>query len=363
MDKKRKREVVPDILRGFAIFMVVLGHCIQEGSGLDFSTNAMCFQDKWYQFIYSFHMPLFMLLSGYFAWDSMERAKTRSEQWKLLRKRSADLLIPIFAWTCFDCGKLLLTQEPGNPVFQTSYVFVKYFVNSLMTSAWFLWAVFWCFSIVFFVHYYFRDSKVLYLIGFVLMFFIPDGLGLSAYKYMLPYFVTAFYYRGWLKNPVDKEKKTYCCTEKMAKLSSWIWCVGVGALFFGLFTQFDVNSFIYFSGYKLVGKPVLKQLGIDFYRMLIGFVGAGFFILLWKNIVKMVPRYSFPVMSALGKNSLGIYMISGYIILHMGISFGEYFQPDYLLNLLQAIAVTLISFCLNSILKRIPLIKRMVGNR
>ena len=28
-----KREKLPDILKGFAIILVVLGHCIQEGSG------------------------------------------------------------------------------------------------------------------------------------------------------------------------------------------------------------------------------------------------------------------------------------------------------------------------------------------
>ena len=33
MTDKKKRELLPDVLRGFAICLVVLGHCIQEGSG------------------------------------------------------------------------------------------------------------------------------------------------------------------------------------------------------------------------------------------------------------------------------------------------------------------------------------------
>lgn len=355
MNQAKNREALPDILRGFAIFMVVFAHCIQEGSGIDFKTNVMYFQDKGYQFIYSFHMPLFMLISGYFAWDSMERARESHKQWKLLGRRSAAMLVPIFAWTCYDYGKLLLTQGTGNPVFQSGFVFLKCFINSLLTNAWFLWAVFWCFLVVFFMHCYFKDSRALYLTGFVLLFFLPDGLGLGAYKYMMPYFISAFYFRGCQKLPGNKVKE--------AKVHEWGWCIGLGIAFMGLFMLFDENSFIYLSGYKLIGKDVLRQLGIDFYRMLIGFVGAGFFILLWKNIVRLMPGYSFPVLTALGKNSLGIYMISGYIILQAGTALGMYFRPNYLLNLVQAVAVTLLSFGLTVILKRIPVLKWLVGNK
>ena len=109
MEKTKNRELLPDILRGFAIVLVVLGHCIQEGSGEQFKLDTMYFNDKVYQFIYSFHMPLFMLISGYFAWDSMEKPQERKEQWSLLVRRSAALIIPIFAWTCYV--KLLCLVE------------------------------------------------------------------------------------------------------------------------------------------------------------------------------------------------------------------------------------------------------------
>ncbi|ROT03695.1 hypothetical protein ED388_12660 [Muribaculaceae bacterium Isolate-007 (NCI)] len=45
-----------DCLKGFAIFLVVLGHVVQN-------YNLM---DSWiFRIIYSFHMPLFMFMSGY----------------------------------------------------------------------------------------------------------------------------------------------------------------------------------------------------------------------------------------------------------------------------------------------------------
>ena len=54
---KKERDLLPDIVRGFAILMVVYGHCIQEGNGYDFSANMSYFDDKIYQFIYSFQKP------------------------------------------------------------------------------------------------------------------------------------------------------------------------------------------------------------------------------------------------------------------------------------------------------------------
>lgn len=365
MEKTKKRELLPDVIRGFAIFLVVLGHCIQEGSGTDFKANAMYFYDKGYQFIYSFHMPLFMMISGYFAWDSIEKMRESKEKWKLLAKRSAALLIPILGWTCLDYVRLWLEQGRAYYGFWSVGLFVKSFAGSLLTNAWFLWAVFWCFLLVFLMHCYFRDLVVLYIIGFLALFILPDGLGLGAYKYMLPYFIAAFYVRGWQKGSLDNKGKNFKYVEKikekMTDKSDWVWIAVLGILFGGLFLWFDEDSLIYLSGYKLIGKDVMRQLGIDFYRMIIGFVGAGFFILLWKKLLAGFPGYRFPLLATLGKNSLGIYMISGYIIVQAGDVLGGYFKPDYLMNLIQAVMVTAISCIITMILKRIPLLRWLVG--
>lgn len=61
-----KRDIFYDIVKGIAIVLVVFGHCIQYGSGEHYE-NARLFMDEWlYKLIYSFHMPLFALISGYF---------------------------------------------------------------------------------------------------------------------------------------------------------------------------------------------------------------------------------------------------------------------------------------------------------
>ena len=127
MNKIKERKLLPDVLRGFAIFMVVLGHCIQECSGVDFKMNTMYFNDRIYQFIYSFHMPLFMMISGYFAWDSIDKVKEKPEKWKLLAKRSATLIIPILGWTCIEHVQLWIEQGRAYVAFWSIPLFVKYF--------------------------------------------------------------------------------------------------------------------------------------------------------------------------------------------------------------------------------------------
>lgn len=60
MDKKR--EVWIDEIKGFAIFCVVFGHALLNlvNSGTEkFSVNLVC------NIVYAFHMPLFMMISGY----------------------------------------------------------------------------------------------------------------------------------------------------------------------------------------------------------------------------------------------------------------------------------------------------------
>lgn len=54
------REKHIDIIKGIAIFLVLWGHCIQSIAG-----DEGFFSNWVIRIIYSFHMPLFMVMSGY----------------------------------------------------------------------------------------------------------------------------------------------------------------------------------------------------------------------------------------------------------------------------------------------------------
>lgn len=82
-----ERNAVFDAIKALAIFLVILGHCIQYLSGLDYWNNSL------FQFIYSFHMPLFFMVSGFFFPSSVELV-----WYKFLRKKALTLLLPCITW-------------------------------------------------------------------------------------------------------------------------------------------------------------------------------------------------------------------------------------------------------------------------
>lgn len=62
MSQNNKRLLAFDAIKLFAIFLVVYGHCILhlQNYSYDIKENII------YRFYTSFHMPLFMAISGYF---------------------------------------------------------------------------------------------------------------------------------------------------------------------------------------------------------------------------------------------------------------------------------------------------------
>lgn len=347
-EKPHQRKKLPDVLRGFAVILVVLGHCIQEGSGEAFSSRSLYFYDKLYQFIYSFHMPLFIAISGYLCRESMDRATTRSGQIALLKKRAGRLLAPIFLWTGADTIRSLVTASEPLPSHPGEFL-LTFFHNAFL-NLWFLWAVFWCFLIVYVMHSFFQDSILIYSAGFIVMFFLPDGLGLGAYKYMLPFFVAAFYSHDWL----DRHLYSVLTEPRLWKVLS------AGALFGILFVFFDENSMIYLSGYKITGKNILLQLQIDFYRTLIGFAGIAFFTLLWQYLLKKAEgKVEFRLLTDLGQNSMGIYILSGYVLLLFVRRLP--FTPSHLLNLAEAMIILPLTWLITKAAGKVPILCLFVG--
>lgn len=63
------RDITFDAIKLFAIYLVIWGHCILHLQGYKFDQ----WQNPIYRLICSFHMPLFMTISGYFAQNIFRR--------------------------------------------------------------------------------------------------------------------------------------------------------------------------------------------------------------------------------------------------------------------------------------------------
>lgn len=86
---KKERILWLDLLKAFAIFLVLWGHCIQHLLPTEATEEPM------YRFIYSFHMPLFMMLSGFFA------ASARLDNIIfVVTKKFRQLMLPVVTIVC-----------------------------------------------------------------------------------------------------------------------------------------------------------------------------------------------------------------------------------------------------------------------
>ena len=57
-------------VKGVAISLVLIGHSIQGACTIE---NSDCFENIFFKTIYSFHVPLFMLISGYLFYYSHKK--------------------------------------------------------------------------------------------------------------------------------------------------------------------------------------------------------------------------------------------------------------------------------------------------
>lgn len=125
----RERIKFVDQLKGVAIFLVVIGHLIQYNTieGTD---------NKIFNFIYSFHMPLFMFLSGFIAYHTI-KIKIFEKYGHFLAKKARTLLIPFFSWPLLVDALFFRKASEFDFIGQTQQL-----LNDPRTGLWFLWYLF-----------------------------------------------------------------------------------------------------------------------------------------------------------------------------------------------------------------------------
>lgn len=190
--RQGKRSLTPDVCRGIAIFLVIWGHIIQQG--LFDAENV--WENPAFKFIYSFHMPLFMLISGYYFYFTCKKNNIG----KIIVSRCVTLLRVILIW---NSVYYILTTLFEVCVKNTGELSLKGWWHALTEGYWFLWATLFCTLAVGTSVKLF--STKLRLLGFLL--FIPLAL-ISPCRWVIisiyPFFVFGFLYHEWC----DKGKES-----------------------------------------------------------------------------------------------------------------------------------------------------------
>jgi fucose 4-O-acetylase-like acetyltransferase len=275
---KSERNETLDCLKGFAIFLVVWGHCIQN---LFAGSNEQYLQDPVFALIYSFHMPLFMAISGYLFYASQHRYSARD----LLVRKAKHLLLPAAAWWLLvfmlRCVIRILTGRGFTVPFHNIF--------------WFLTANMFCAVVVYFSARLAKGRAAVYLLlpAIILLLALPDGFELKFDKFMLPYFAAGFLLCRY--------------SSKIAPMTYGVaWGASLAA-FCMLMMHWKPEYYIYTTGMSLYVPDPGHKLFIVGFRYLAGFAGIGSVV---PAVHLLLRRAVAPLLSFLGRYTMGIYVLS-----------------------------------------------------
>ena len=343
-----KRNNYIDIVKGFAMLMVVCGHCIQYGYRIEYlNSRNFCFNPV-YMLIYSFHMPLFALISGYLFYYTAEK-RTPCQ---VIRNRITSLVVPLVTFSTIHFirnGEFLAGGLEKNIV-----QLLKQYVGTVIGTLWFLWVLIFCSVIIMIQKYIFRERIWSYFVIIPIFFVIPDSYNMKYLKYMYP-----FFFAGYLWNKYDGALRL-----KKFKRS---WLLGISALAFGiLLLGMNYDTYIYNSGFTILGKVNWKaQVYHDLHRWAIGFAGCIFVCLVIEQMMKciFVPgMLADKLFTTLGKCSLGLYMFQGFFIQGIIVvalrNYGQSF-PGYVV-IVETIAVSVACVVVTKLVKKSKLLNMLL---
>lgn len=271
-----ERNAFFDNAKVFLIFLVVFGHMIQP-----FIHDSNGIQSI-YVWIYTFHMPAFILLAGFFAKGSGNKKYI----WNLMKK----LIIPYF-------------------IFQTLYTMYYFFIGKAdwqtgvfypQWSLWFLFSLFsWHILLVLFKKIPAGWSIFLsVMIGIVVGYFgeVGHAFSLSRTFVFFPFFLIGYFLT------VDQMmfvKKRY------VKVVSVIVMAG---LFAFIYTLPDMET-----GWLLASQSY-SDLGADNYGGLVRFFVYAVAAVMTVSVLAWIPQKNFGWITNLGMRTLYVYLLHGFIV-------------------------------------------------
>lgn len=268
-----------DILKLFAIFLVIYGHAIQH------LLSSPAVEHPMFRLLHSFHMPLFMAISGFFA-ASLRRLAVK----EFFVKKGRQLLIPAVSASLLV---VLISYVLGDTVSKEYYIY----------GIWFLKSLFLC-SLLYYVSSRFKRYS---LMAFMVSLLVSQILPYLYLPTMYPAFLMGAVLRSqwpWFKNHLS------------------VITVISGIAFVGLLLFLDEGDFIQIST-TVALKPlltngdasqILELASIRYYRVAVGLAGALFFILLFECVVNQLVKRGVSVLSRMGQRTLGVYILQTFIL-------------------------------------------------
>lgn len=279
------RNIKIDILKCIASFSVVLGHSIQY-SGVSEVSRLF---DGLFLMIYSFHMPLFAIISGYLLYQSV-----RNKGVLHTIKRRLIIVFPLIIYSIptFISYHIFSLSDS---IFKNLMHFIGYvFIGNGVI--WFLPTILICSILLSLVSCSKYSSEFIILIIILSLFAVKDyGMALLSFIFC---FSAIGYFIARVQDNIMIHKEAY------------IICI---VLYLILLYFWRRDYLIYNGLWSVIDNPnPFRQVCIDLYRIIIGVFGS-------VVVYYIVSRISFlfqdkrEVTLLVGSNTLGIYCISNLV--------------------------------------------------
>ena len=271
-----KRLEFIDALKGFAIFLVIWGHVIMQ---LGAYPNFI------YSIIYSFHMPLFFILSGFFFKSSLKLTLK-----DFLFKKSFQLLYPWFLW-CLIVG---VQQAFFHHMDNTNYLQKMI----LLFNRWF-WFLRDLWLSYFFAYILYKIFKKGYLVAILGILFVICTPLLKIQSFYFPLFLFGILLK-------DNYSLIIKHLNKFLFISFFIF---TACLFY--FDDQHLSAFPNLFSHETYSYAC-PNIYHSLFRWIVGISGSVFFFTLFKKTYRENFFYSY--LSKKGYYTLGIYIVQTIIL-------------------------------------------------
>lgn len=336
----KQRNILLDYLRGLAIFLVIWGHSIQ------FATEPTYdfFADKAFILIYTFHMPIFGILSGYLFFPTYNK-KTFKE---IVVGKTKQILIPLLLWGAIRMlADGLVSFKNGKGL---GLITFNHYVDYVTTALWFLWTAYVSSIISAVIRKLLGDKLWVYAAATVLVLLLPNAESFYMVKYMLPYFFAGNLYHKYMARLQPLANPAFYASLILFPL---------------LLLKWNSYVYIYNSGaaFNILGSA--SGIAVILYRYALGFIGSILFIVL-------VEKFVFPIAQKaivnIGQQTLGIYILGGFIAIfglrHLHLPTTPSWFYSFVLTPLLSVGVTALSYWLTVLLSKSPLLNEyLLGGR
>jgi fucose 4-O-acetylase-like acetyltransferase len=275
-----------DYLKGILILLVVYGHTIQF---LVYKHSEEFWYDPAFKFIYIFHMPLFMAVSGFVSSGSMGR----STALETIRKRFLQLIVPIFCWEILYESIVVFTAVAADRVgmVRALTVLPRLIVEATIDGFWFLQCVFFSTVIVSVLRWIKLDHAAAFAVLCIAVLFLPDMYVLDhMFRYTFPFFCAGYSLAKWKSDILPLKASPF-----------WLLLGGlaVSLVSYAIWTK---ESYVYVTAMELTGVNLFQ---VPF-RYVSGAAVSAAFLVLTSLIYK---KYKSKILTELGRASMSIYIL------------------------------------------------------